>query len=482
MIISFLSFSRLSRFKPFMVCLLTIFLASCKKLVDVSAPTTSFNADNVYNSDGTAISVLTGIYASISNASLNSPGEMRTLDLFSSIYTDDLFYQQGLTSNQGYLDFYSNNLSSSLNGGQYWTAAYKYIFTCNQAYGQLSSSKTITSAIKLQLLGESRFFRAFNYYYLVNLYGDVPLVTTTDFVVNSRIAKTPQQTIINNIVADLIEAKSVLSTKYLDGTLLNIASTRYRLTTFAASALLTKVYLMQKAWDKAESEATVVIGNTQMFSLDNFSNVFLSTSKEAVWQLQSVSSTQWTPSGPLFILPASGPSSSSPFFLTTSFLNTFEPNDLRKKNWISSVTAQGKSYSFPFKYKVKSGTPAPTESYTYFRLADVILNRAEARAQQGKLDSAMADLNLVRTRAGLPNVVGINQSQLLDTILHERRVEMFTEGGSRFFDLKRFNKIDQVMPAVSAGKGGTWASYKSLFPISSVEVARNTLLTQNPGY
>ncbi|RAJ81986.1 putative outer membrane starch-binding protein [Chitinophaga dinghuensis] len=462
--------------------LVSILLMSCKKLVEVSAPSTSFNADNVYGSDGTAISVLTGVYTSMSNGSLTIPGEMRTLDLFASIYIDDVIFQQALSTNQGYIDFYINNLSSAVNGGQYWTVAYRYIFTCNQAYEQLTASKTITPSIKLQLLGESRFFRAFNYYYLVNLYGDIPWVSTTDFVVNSRIAKTPQQTILNNIISDLVEAKNDLSTKYLDGSLLNVVSTRYRLTTYAASALLTKVYLMQKSWDKAESEASTLIGNSQTFSLESFANVFLATSNEAIWQLQSVSSTQWTPNGPLFILPTSGPSSTNPFFLTSSFLNTFESNDLRKKNWINSVTAQGKSYFFPFKYKAKSGTPAPTESYTFFRLADVILNRAEARAQQGKLDLALADLNLVRARAGLPNVTGVNQNELLDTILHERRVEMFTEGGSRFFDLKRFNKIDQVMPAISAGKGGTWASYKSLFPISSVEVARNTLLTQNPGY
>jgi hypothetical protein len=68
--------------------------------------------------------------------------------------------------------------------------------------------------------------------------------------------------------------------------------------------------------------------------------------------------------------------------------------------------------------------------------------------------------------------------------MKERRVELFTEWGHRWFDLKRLgaSTIDAVMTTAELYKGGTWINYKSLYPIPVSDILLNSALTQNPGY
>ena len=117
-----------------------------------------------------------------------------------------------------------------------------------------------------------------------------------------------------------------------------------------------------------------------------------------------------------------------------------------------------------------------------FRLAEQYLIRAEARAQQNNISGAQADLNAIRTRAGLANVTATTQTGLVTAIYHERQIELFTEFGHRWFDLKRTGQLDAVMGIAAPQKGGTWASYKALIPIPASEISINPHLTQNPGY
>jgi hypothetical protein len=116
------------------------------------------------------------------------------------------------------------------------------------------------------------------------------------------------------------------------------------------------------------------------------------------------------------------------------------------------------------------------------RLGELFLIRAEARAQQNNLQSALSDLNVIRKRAGLPNVNVNGKDSLLLSILHERQVELFAEWGHRWFDLKRTGNIDRIMNLVTPQKGGIWKTTSRLFPLPEGDIEKNNNLNQNPGY
>jgi starch-binding outer membrane protein, SusD/RagB family len=109
--------------------------------------------------------------------------------------------------------------------------------------------------------------------------------------------------------------------------------------------------------------------------------------------------------------------------------------------------------------------------------------RSEARAEQGNLAGAAADLNLIRARAGLGPTSAVTEQDLLTALLHERQVELFTELGHRWLDLKRTGHVDSVMSVVTPLKGGgAWQSYQQLYPVAPGDIQSNPALTQNSGY
>jgi hypothetical protein len=162
-------------------------------------------------------------------------------------------------------------------------------------------------------------------------------------------------------------------------------------------------------------------------------------------------------------------------------LQAFEPGDLRRSEWVDSIIVGSNTYYYPFKYKIKSGSTL-TEYSMVLRLGEQWLIRAEARAQQGDSAGARSDLDMIRSRAGLAPTTATTRSDLLTAILHERQVELFTEWGHRWFDLKRTGNVDAVMQVVTQLKGGNWDTNSQLFPIPRSEITVNQNLTQNPSY
>lgn len=469
--------------KNILIFLLTGFMAftvSCENLVKVDPPVTSINNDNLFLYDPVVIAAATGIYATMSSAGFGSADNIRALNAVAALYTDELSLFASPLVPRVYQDFFSNNLSGQVNGngGSFWTSSYITVFRCNSIIKGLLEPNSLSAAVSKQLMGEMLFTRALHYYYLINLYGDVAWIDGVDYTSNAIAKRVSSAEILKHLVADLVQARDLLSTNFLDATLLKATSGRFRPTSFAASTLLVKVYLLQQNWDLAETEADKVINNSQLFTLDSLNSVSLVTGKEAIWQLQVVAANSATEEGNKFILPSTGAGVGNPLFLNKRLLNAFEKNDRRRQVWIGSAGV----YNYPYKYKVATATGAPTEALTIFRLADVYLNRAEARAQVNKLDLALEDLNKVRTRAWLPKVVNVGKDKILDTILHERQVELFTEFGNRFIDLKRYNKIDQVMSDVCIEKGTVWKPHYAFFPLSASELQANPNITQTPGY
>jgi hypothetical protein len=163
-------------------------------------------------------------------------------------------------------------------------------------------------------------------------------------------------------------------------------------------------------------------------------------------------------------------------------LGAFEPNDLRRTNWVDSTDFQGTYYYYPFKYQVMAGLGYPgTENYTLLRFAEQYLIRAEAEANLGQSGAAINDLNTIRTRAGIDSLPSsLAGTQLLAAVQQEDRMEFFAEWGHRWFDLKRW---DIAIPTLKS------ISYKAkidspqlLYPIPIGEMQDDPNLTQNVGY
>jgi hypothetical protein len=324
------------------------------------------------------------------------------------------------------------------------------------------------------------------YFYLVNYYGDVPLVLTTDFQINAHIARTPKSAVYDQMIKDLTDAEAGLTDNYLGPDLATVTNERVRPNKAAAEALLARVYLYLGNWQKAEDLATQVINNSNYSLLADLDAVFLKNSPEAIWQIQPETSTfDYSPNtlDGIFIIPYSDeiPAVS----VSDQLLGAFEAGDLRREHWITTVFSGADSFNIPFKYKAGPEEPDQLEYTMVLRLAEQYLIRAEARAHLGKVTgagSAEEDVNAIRTRAGLAPTTATTQPQMLDAIAQERRVELFAEWGHRWLDLKRNNTIDQVMSVVTPTKGGVWESYKALFPIPTNDLLLNRKLNQNPGY
>ncbi|WP_316836797.1 RagB/SusD family nutrient uptake outer membrane protein, partial [Pedobacter nutrimenti] len=467
----------------------------CKKFVEVGPPVTSINSANVYNTDFTAASVLTGIYADLSEG-LRGNG-LTSMTLFPALSSDELILYGGVTSSATiYIPYYTNSLTRANVQGHIGTI-YSTIYTINSAIEGLTASKEITQSLKQQLLGEAKFMRGFCYFYLVNLYGDVPLVLTTDYKINGIIAKSTKKTVYAQIIADLTDAQNLLSERYLKGdakTAYALGSEeRLRPTKWAATALLARTYLYNQKWSEAEREATSVINHSSLYKMTDLANTFLKNNAEAIWQLQPVNIGVNTQEAQLFVLPLSGPSSLvfKNFYLSSHLVDSFEPNDLRAKEWMSNVTTKDVTYYYPFKYKVIDPNAEISEYTVVLRLAEQYLIRAEARIQNGDIGNGIEDLNLIRDRATdkapgaiqLPQLpIFLNKDDALKAVMHERQVELFMEWGHRWFDLKRMGYVDEVMEKVTKEKGGTWNTNWQLYPFYIDDLKYDPNLVQNPGY
>jgi hypothetical protein len=456
----------------------------CKKFIEVKPPVTSIDNENVYITDATAIAVLTGLYTNISQDNIGLNGLM-AMSIYPGLSADELTLFSGSTEIT-LISYYRNLLKSNGAGALvFWSKLYSMIYVTNAAIEGVNKSGTLTPAIKNQLLGEAYFMRAFSYFYLVNLYGDVPIVISTDYTITASLSRSPSTEVYKQITDDLIKARSLLNENYLDISLLKNTFERVRPNKATADALLSRTYLYTRDWTNAEIQATNVINNQSLYDTVPLNEVFLKNSKETIWALQPVGiGTQTnTGDGRFFILPPDiGPSSENPVYLSDQLFNSFEPGDQRQTNWTNNITLEGTTYHYAFKYKIGAEDRALSEYIMVFRLAEQYLIRAEARAQQGNLNGAGEDLNIIRTRAGLAHTTATTQGDLLNAILHERQVELFTEWGHRWLDIKRTKTIDAIMPAVCEQKGGTWDSRWSLYPIPLQEVQRAANLKQNPGY
>lgn len=455
---------------------------SCKKFLNIEAPKNLAVTSKVFSSDEAAIAAMMNIYINMSNSSANS----YYTSLFLGLAADEFksFSTQG-TAVTFYTNSYTQTDVPTLN---FWRYGYNLIYQANAIYEGCSESTVLSPQIKTQLMGEALFIRAYWNFYLVNLYGDIPVAKTTDYEVNRLLKRLLVDEVYESIIKDLNDAIANLSESYLEGDTKTITTNpdRFRPNKSVATALLSRVYLYNKQYALAEVEASKILNNTSVYKLSPLNGAFLKKSTEVIWQLQLAAPnalTLNTYEAQNFILTAKpGSSLVRSFTLSDDLYMSFEPNDQRKIVWVGTFNESPTvPHRYPNKYKSKS-TTVIEEGTTPFRVAEQFLIRAEARANLENIEGAKADLNAVRLRAGLGNTTAIDKASIISAIVKERRVELFSEYGHRWFDLKRLNLIDNTMVAYSPMKGSAWSNHKKYLPIPLVDIDNGPGLHQNSGY
>jgi hypothetical protein len=469
-----------------LIVVFIIAIISCKKLVEIPAPTNSITTEQSYGTNALAISSVLGMYDYMSWNRNSSTYVNNWITINVGMASDELKAYGGNTTFEKNMLFPDNGDVSL-----FWNGPYFSIYQANGAIEGLQASTSVTEAVKRQLTGEAKFVRAFAHFYLVNIFGDVPLVTSTSYATNSNLPRTPVNKVFEQIIQDLKDAQELLSDKYAksDGGFYTASVNRTRPNKAAATALLARVYLYMKDWANAEIQASTVINNSSVYGLvPDLNNTFLASiepniNTEAIWQLEVANIGSYsTKEGNIFI-PGDN-QTVAPYFLSTQLLDAFEPGDLRKTAWVGITTpiidGVPSTYYYPAKFKVRQGSPGNiTEYYMPLRLAEQYLIRAEARTQLNKLLEAIADLNIIRARANLPALSdSLTQTQVVSAVAQERRIELFAEWGHRWFDLKRTGQLDNVLGVLKP----TWQPYAKLFPIPLSEMQTDPKLVQNPGY
>ena len=210
--------------------------------------------------------------------------------------------------------------------------------------------------------------------------------------------------------------------------------------------------------------------------IGDLSKEFLCQSTATIWALHSGTAGLNTKDARTFIFSSGPPSKPS---LSVSFTAGFESGDLRRIQWVRTVSNANGSWYSSYKYKQPLGTASSQEYTILFRLAEQYLIRAEANAHLSHVSDAKADLNKIRRRAGLTDTAADTQTELLDAIAKERRFELFTEQGHRWLDLKRTVKAAAVLSPIKKG----WKDTQMILPLPQSELLLNqNLLPQNPGY
>lgn len=488
-----------------------LLITGCNKMLEIDRPRNTISTETTFESDGNANAALAGMYTWMmdgesGSACLSNGG----LSVYAALLADEVENRLG-NLNPADEEINQNKMASD-NGIIFevlWRRPYKVIYSANAILEGVASSTSprFTDTTRKQLAAEAKLSRAFMHFYLVNLFGAVPMMTSTDITKTANMQRTPVAEVYKLIEQDLKDAFADLRDNYSVS-----AGEKVRPNKWAAAALLARVYLYQQKWAEAEAQASLVIG-TNKYQAQAPADVFKPNSGEAIWQLRH---TEKFEAGDIMVEPRSFvpmyrynwlPADYQLLFMDPSFyevvsafmlpnytirqslLDAFETDDQRKAKWVDAnptpnvAPYNGVVHSFPVKYnglEQDLSTYAPGY-YTVLRISEQYLIRAEAKARIGTdLSGAANDINQIRNKNGLGNTDAATAGQLLDAVLKERRVEFMAEWGHRWFDLQRFGKATAVLGSITAKQ--PWNDTKLLMPIPASEIQKNPRLTPNPGY
>ncbi|MGX5690108.1 RagB/SusD family nutrient uptake outer membrane protein [Arcticibacter tournemirensis] len=383
-----------------------------------------------------------------------------------------------------------DNLTYTSTAGSFnamWTRWYKSIGRATQSIKYTEEFGLTDVKYKNRLIGEAKFLRAVNYFFLVRGWGAIP-IQEKDIT-----KRAPVSEVYDYIEKDLLDAIEVLPLKS------EYASKDLgRATKGAAQALLAKVYLYQKEWQNAYNYANAVITSGQYGLEADYSVLWRASSEngtESIFEfqargesiahgIQQYSQTQG----------ARGTSGWGWGFNTPSanLLAAFnsEGDNIRRDatiifrgetmydGRIVSVGVENPMYNEKAYSSANAGAGDTDKNIRYLRLGEVYLILAEAANELGNINAARAALNEVRNRVDLNDVTTTNQSELRQAIWKERRLELAFEH-DRWFDLVRTGQAGTVMRAL--GKQFVDGKHE-LFPIPEGQLIQTPAMEQNPNW
>ncbi|HEX6053091.1 MAG TPA: RagB/SusD family nutrient uptake outer membrane protein [Gemmatimonadaceae bacterium] len=447
-------------FRALPAALALLISAGCDSVLSTT-PQSTIPADQIIVDSKSALGALTGAYDGLQSGSYYGLDIQMLGDLPADNSTWVGTYQ--------FLGNIENNQIAPDNPEitDMWTAIYDQINRDNVILARVPEVAAIDEDTRDEVMGEAYFLRALGYSNLVKFWGGVPMplkpVQTAD-----EAATYTRATVLDvyaQILKDLDSAAVMIS---------NTSNTR-RATKTAVEALRSRVLFYRAsvagANATADYQAALDAANAVLAGRDEltvpFADLFSPTGANTSEDIFRVSFTQaeyndlgyyWLYDGRQEMMP------------TDDLYAAFDPADLRLPATIYNDDGDLDAVKWP--------TTAGTEHPHVIRLAELVLIKAEVLARQGKLAQAVAEYNKVRERAGLPDhVLGVDvttQQDVLDEIIHQRRLEFAFEG-DRWPDLVRLGLAGTVKSLDDPGY--------VLFPIPAREITTsNGSVTQNPGY
>lgn len=451
----------------FTIIILSLFVQSCSDFSEVDLPKDQITRDLVFKDEALAKSAMAAVYRSLEESGFLS-GSSSGAQSYLSCYVDELtsYATSGSDTSQFFTLTHNQTTGTVLN---LWTVSYKQIYYINSVIEGLEKSD-LSADFKEKLTAEALFLRGLIHLYLTETFGDVPYIKTTSYTVNMKVHRDPQNTVYGMISEDLLA-----SLRGLPDTLTKGA--RVKPTKVAAYAVLSRLAYYQSRWDDAVFYSSKVLSDPGYGMETSIDKTFLKDSSSAIFQLMPYNNTYNTNEGNFFILRTAPPARVA---LAAEFVAGFEAGDLRRSQWVGEIKdSQNNSYNYPFKYKQFNITSATLEYSVILRVEEQYLIRAEAYTRNNQVALAKDDLNKLRARVNLQPLSPNSSAEMIDAVMKERKYELFTEFGHRFYDLKHHNQLDSVMSAVKS----SWKSYFQLLPIPEAELLLNPNLNpQNNGY
>jgi len=455
--------------------LLTAAAGGCNTFLD-PAPVDRQPGENFLNTSANVETVLISSYDALQDKKFYG-GQVQRVG---ALYGDDF----DISNNNGG-DFLSRQFSifNGL-GDDLWKGGYTAIFRANIVLKAVNdnSAPAATAADNTRRKGEALFIRALAHFELVRFFAlpytadpSKPGVVLRLTPANTQEAVQPQARasvgeVYAQVIADLQQAVQLLTPTAAVG----------RASKLSAQALLARVYFNQADYTNAFTASDQAIGTAAA------ANVTLGTADSAgvVAPFRTVGSVQAP--GTLFLMvntaaddntndvrnlfySSFGPATFPVLTTPGSAYALFEPGDVRQR-YLFSADPGDPGNLIPTSLKFQGGDPV---NVPVIRLPELYLTRAEARVQKGSFTPAdvRADLNAVRTAAGLPaNTTAASSADLLTAIRKERRVELLTEN-DRFHELRRLRSANI--------RGRAYDDSSALLKIPASETSANTLIVQN---
>lgn len=376
-----------------------------------------------------------------------------------------------------------------------WDNLYRVIARANLIikYVPLTPAADLSEVEKNNYLAQAYAMRAYCHLLGVKVWGDIPLMTEAVTDRNLKPFRTPVADVLAQVVEDLNTALPMI---------LLTNKNVYEINHGVILAMLTDAYMWQKDYDKVIETTDLLM--TKGYSLvqtpEDWNKIFSSpsTSKEAIWSI--FWSFDQDKANGLAGKIGSG-TNTSPFEIDDNLLTRWELQKKDFRRYLTYDTLQAPALAVTDIYKHyplvggKQTLPATNEAVvqnSLYRLADILLLRAEAFNKLHDEPAAVALLNQIKVRAKVAPVTEDmfnDEDELEKAILDERQFELFAEG-KRWFDLRRTGHVVEVMDPLlrqrQLAKGLTVVGFvhpgMELFPISRDALNENRNLEQNDPY